>query len=88
MDVSLGNSCLRGLKFPRKKSLSLLSKFSNERVTDFGANATGEIKPRFLIFRTAENTQTFKKAAKLSLPAILGPGLGGRFSVIWLWNVP
>jgi hypothetical protein len=69
-DVSLGNSCLRGFKFPRKKSLSLLSKFSNERVTEFGANANGEVKQRLLLFRTAKNTQTLKKVAKFSLPVI------------------
>jgi hypothetical protein len=46
-DVSLGNLCPRGFKFTRKGSLSLLSNFSNERVTDFGfAKASGNVKPR------------------------------------------
>jgi len=75
-DVSLGNSCLRGFKFPRKKSLPLLSKLSNERVTDFGAEANGDAKPRFLLFRTAENTWTFKKFAKFSLPVISKAWIG------------
>jgi len=53
-----------------------MSKVLNERVTDFGANANGDVKPRFLRFRTAENTWTFKKAAKLSLPVISKAWIG------------
>jgi hypothetical protein len=47
-----------------KKEKSFLS-FQMNEVTDFGAKANGEITPRFLLYRTAENTQTFKKSAKI-----------------------